>query len=115
MFFFIIWEITSKDPYDDQSGYDPMSILRSLKEKNADRPVIAHLNISFIALKFKVFNSYIKDNVDLLMISETKIDNTFPTEQFKIEEYSRPIRLDRNCHGGGIMFHDMNCHLISYL
>ena len=28
---FIIWEIISKDPYDDQSGDDPISILRSLK------------------------------------------------------------------------------------
>ena len=93
---FIIWEITSKDPYDDQSGDDPISILRPLKEKNADRPVIAHLNINFIALKFEVVNSYIKDNIDiLLMISETKIDNTLPTEQVKIEGYSRPIRLDR--------------------
>ena len=27
---FIIWEIISKDPYDDQSGDDPLSILRSL-------------------------------------------------------------------------------------
>ena len=47
------------------------------------------------------------------MISETKIDNTFPTEQFKIEGYSRPIRLDRNSHGGGIMFFvrdDLSCH-----
>ena len=68
---FIIWEIISKDPYDDESGDDPISIsIRSLNEKNADRPVIAHLNINFIAPKFKV-KSYIKDNIDLLMISET--------------------------------------------
>ena len=50
------------------------------------------------------------------MISETKIDNIFPTGQFKFEGYSRPIRLDRNCHGGGIMFFvrdDLPCHELS--
>ena len=44
------------------------------------------------------------------MISENKIDNTFPTGQFK---YSRPIRLDRNCHGGEIMKDDLPCHELS--
>ena len=55
----------------------------------------------------------IKDNIDLLMISETKVDDTFPTEQFKIEGYSKPIRQDRNCHGGGLMIFsrdDLPCH-----
>ena len=37
------------------------------------------------------------------MISETKIDDTFPPGQFFIEGFSKPIRLDRNCHGGGLM------------
>ena len=92
----------------------PRSILRTLKTKNADRPVIAHLNINFIAPKFEY--SFVKDNVDLLMVSETKIDDTFSKEQFNIEGYSRPIRLDRNCHGGGIIFFirdDLPCHELS--
>ena len=37
------------------------------------------------------------------MISETKIDETFPSRQFCIEEFTSPYRLDRNCHGGGIL------------
>ena len=38
------------------------------------------------------------------MISETKIDDTYPCGQFFIEGFSKPIRLDRNRHGGGIIF-----------
>ena len=94
-------------------GNDPKSTLCSLKEKNADRPVVAHLNINYIAPKFEGLQSLIKDNIDLLMISETKVDDTFPTGQFKIEGYSKPIRLNRNHHGGGIMFFvrdDLPCH-----
>ena len=37
------------------------------------------------------------------MISETKIDESFPLNQFQIEVYCGPFRLDRNSHGGGIM------------
>ena len=39
------------------------------------------------------------------MISETKLDNSFPDGQFLISGYSSPYRLDRNCQGGGIMLH----------
>ena len=45
----------------------------------------------------------IKGKVDVLMISETKIDETFPSRQFYIEGFTPPYRLDRNCHGGGIL------------
>ena len=41
--------------------------------------------------------------IDILMICETKIDDSFPTEQFIIEGYSTIYRLDRNDRDGGIM------------
>ena len=37
------------------------------------------------------------------MISETKIDETFPSRKFYIEGFTPPYRLNRNCHGGGIL------------
>ena len=37
------------------------------------------------------------------MISETKIDNSFPISQFTMTGYSIPFRLDRTSHGGGIL------------
>ena len=92
---------------------DPMRILRSIKEKNVDKPVIAQLNINSIASKFDPLTLIIKDNIDLLMVSETKVDNSFPSEQFRINGYSRPIRLDRTRFGGGIMIfsrEDLTCH-----
>ena len=41
----------------------------------------------------------------MLMISETKLDNSFPEGQFLIEGYSKPYRIDGNGRGGGIMLH----------
>ena len=46
------------------------------------------------------------------MISETKLDDTFPEGQFVIDGYKEPIRLDRNQNGGGLMFYvkdDLDC------
>ena len=39
------------------------------------------------------------------MISETKIDNTFPHSQFFIEGFSTPYGLDRDSNGGGILLY----------
>ena len=37
------------------------------------------------------------------MISEAKLDDSFPEGQFLIKWFSEPYRLDRNSKGGGIM------------
>ena len=43
-------------------------------------------------------------NLDVLLISETKIDSSFPTAQIQIEGYTT-YRLDRNANGGDILLH----------
>ena len=45
----------------------------------------------------------IKDNIDILLVSETKLDNKFPVGQFCIDGYWTPYRLGRTSHGGGIL------------
>ena len=48
-------------------------------------------------------------NLDILVISETKLDSTFPTAQFVIPEFSKPYRYDRNRNGGGVLIYVRNC------
>ena len=38
-----------------------------------------------------------------MVISDTKLDESFPNGQFIIPGYALPCRLDRNQFGGGIM------------
>ena len=38
------------------------------------------------------------------MLSETKLDSSFPEGQFLIPGYGAPYRIDRTCHGGGTLF-----------
>ena len=40
------------------------------------------------------------------MMSETKLDNSFPDGQLLIEGYSKPYKIDRNCNGGGMMLYN---------
>ena len=57
--------------------------------------------------------SIIKDSIDFLLITESKIDDTFPVGQFQIEGFSRPIRLDRTRNGGGMIIFirdDLTCN-----
>ena len=39
------------------------------------------------------------------MISETKLDPSFPNGQFHIHGFSEPYRFDRNGNGGGILLY----------
>ena len=65
--------------------------------------MIGQLNINSIRNKFEMLTSLIANEIDVLLLSETKLDETFPLEQFLISGFAKPLRLDRNSKGGGIM------------
>ena len=54
--------------------------LKILRLKYAQNPIIAQININSIKNKFELLVSQIASNIDVLMISETKIDESFPIE-----------------------------------
>ena len=78
------------DPNDD-SAY---SKLKCLRVKHFNRIIIAHLNINSIRNKFVMVSDLVKGNIDVLFVSETKIDSSFPTSQFITPGFSPPFRLD---------------------
>ena len=52
-----------------------------------------------------------KITFDIFLISETKIDDSFPSAQFQIEGY-KSFRKDRDAFGGGLLFYvneKLNC------
>ena len=67
------------------------------------RVIIGHININSIRNKFEPLVSFINNNLDILMISKTKIDDTFSDSQFLIKGFSVPYRLDRTAKWGGIL------------
>ena len=42
---------------------------------------------------------------DISIITETKLDDTYPISQFHIDGYSMPYRLDRNRNDGGVIIY----------
>ena len=53
--------------------------------------------------KYDILTDQITGNVDVMVISETKLDDSFPENQFKIPVYFSSFRLDRDQNGGGIV------------
>ena len=56
--------------------------LKSLRIRNLNKIVVGHLNINSIRNKFDFLAHQVKGHIDILMISETKLDKSFPPSQF---------------------------------
>ena len=69
------------------------------------------MNVNSIRNKFVTIQELIKSLFEIFLISETKVDDSFPNAQFKIEGY-KSFRKDRDAFGGGLLFYDneeLNC------
>ena len=87
------------------SDSNNVASLCSIRKRNLNKLVKVHLIINLLRLKLDSLVQKITGNVDILMISETKLNNSFLEGQFLIEGYSKPCRIDRNSHAGGIMLY----------
>ena len=84
---------------------DEKSSLKEMKAQLSDKLVLGHPNIDSIRNKFETLTFIIDNNIDILLISETKLDDSFPTAQFLIKVFSGPYRFDRNSKGGGLLLY----------
>ena len=72
------------------------NVLKNLRKKSMHKIVVGQININHLM-------ATVSGNIDILMITETKIDSTFPVNQFYLNDYNVPYRNDRNTNGGGIL------------
>ena len=84
---------------------DAPSILSKLKLKNVNRLVIAHLNINSLSDKLDRLKVPIENSIDILIVTEIKIDSSFSSSQFMIEGFWMPFRFDRNRSGAGVILY----------
>ena len=91
--------IIRKNTWKKNKGF--REILNGVREKKINRPIIEQLNINLIRNKFHFFEFEASKHLDILLISETKIDETFLLAQFLLDGFSRPYRLDNCANGGG--------------
>ena len=89
------------------SSDTPCDTLNGLHEQRLNHPknvIIGHYNIKSIREKISGFKDLILKETDICLLSETKIDDSFPNSQFFAEDY-RMFRKDRNKNGGGLILY----------
>ena len=77
--------------------------MKSISQENTNKLIFTHIIINSLRNEFKLLVDQVKRNIDVLMISESKIDDSFPLRNFLIDGFSKTYRLDREWLGGGIL------------
>ena len=76
--------------------------LKSFRVNHKKQMIFGHLNINSLRKKFYELKDMLADNViDIVFLSETKLDESFPPPQFNVNGFSHH-RNDRNGLGGGL-------------
>ena len=76
--------------------------LTKLRSEHPKNLLLGHLNINSVRDKFESTNELIRNNFDIFVITESKLDSSFADSQFHVPGY-RLFRKDRNKNGGGLM------------
>ena len=100
----------------DDAEEDPKIALKKLRSKNVEGLIFGHLNVNSIRNKFEALKLFIEDQLDIIAISETKLDDSFPVKQFCIHGYNIPFRVDKSDNSGGILLYvrsDIPCREIA--
>ena len=66
------------------------SALNEIRKKDPNCIIIAHLNNSSIRNKFEMLQKLIGNNIDILLISATKLENTFSLSRFILKGFTPP-------------------------
>ena len=59
---------------------------------NPSRMIFGQININSVRNKFEQLIYIVNKEIDILMVSQTKLDDMFPTSQFLMQGYSTPFR-----------------------
>ena len=74
--------------------------LKSLRNSNPDIFAFTHLNINSVRNKFKMLSDQINCNIDVLMASGIKFDDSFTNGNFLIDGFSTRYKLNQNLNHG---------------
>ena len=100
--------IPSLELFSEVSGDEDANDLTKLKNirlSNVNRLIVAQLNINSLRNKLDALIGIVSGKLDIFVLTETKLNETFPKNQFLIDRFIPPFRLDRNGHGGGVMIY----------
>ena len=80
-------------------------MLKNIRNGSVNKLTFGHLNINYLRNKFDQLTEMVKGFVDIRLISDSKLDDSFPEGQFIIDGYYAPFRFDRHGNGGGLLLY----------
>ena len=96
--------ISLRDVYRNNREISDLQILRKLRLKYTRNPLIGYLNINSLRNKIIDVRELIgRLQLDYFVISETKLDSSFPSAQFHIVDYEIKNQRHRNNSGVGLI------------
>ena len=100
---FISQKLISNPNSSSKSNTECITELKKVEINNIKNVLIATLNVNSLVLKFDGLKVIGQGIFDILIINETKLDDSFPVNQFFINGFSSPYKLGRNRNGVGII------------
>ena len=82
------------------SGLDSLKVVHLQNSKNI---TFSYININSIRNKFDSLCSLISSHVDVLSITETKLDHSFPNTELLILNFHQPLCLDISRNSVGLL------------
>ena len=80
--------------------------LKKIKTQSPDKLMFDHLNINSVRNKSEPLIYTIDNNIDVLLISETKLDDSFPIAQFHMKDFIVSYRNGSNGKGSGLLLYN---------
>ena len=77
---------------------------KNIRLGSAKSNLTGYLNVNSLGNKYVSIEELVKSNIDTLLLSDSKLDETFPNKQLEIQGY-KTFGKDRNKHRGGVMLH----------
>ena len=66
------------------------TVMKTIEQENGRKLIVFCLNIKSVRIKFELLCDQINGIIDILIIPETKIDDSFPLGNFLIDGFSTP-------------------------
>ena len=95
--------------------YEDESYLKKLRTKHPKNILFGYVNINSLGNKFEYLEEIIKNMFDVFLVSECKLDLSFPDTQFQIANYNMFWK-DQNKNDGGLLFdvnQDLNYKIVN--
>ena len=87
------FDLGTFENYDDSiniARLNPLCQIKTLRKKNSEKVILGNLNINSLPNKFEQLKETVLKYVDVLVLTETKLDDSFPQAQFLVEGFSEP-------------------------